>query len=88
MQPIDVLTELRKNFSTAKAQRIIPILHRDVLLWNALQDDAYFRKLVAFSGDDPEKWSPAIMALIALVKSPQQGQSVSDLVDTGIKKFG
>ncbi len=88
MQPIEVLTELRKNFSTTKAQRIIPILSRDVLLWNALQDDAYFRKLVAFSGDDPEKWSPAIMALVALVKNPQQGQSVSDMVDLALKSSG
>ena len=85
MQPIDVLTELRKNFSTTKAQRIIPILRRDVLLWNALQDEAYFHKLVSFSGDDLERWSPAFMSLVALVETPEQGQSISDLVEQVLK---
>ena len=88
MQPIDVLTELRKNFSTTKAQRIIPILRRDVLLWNALHDDAYFRKLVAFSGDDLEKWSPAFMSLVALVDKPEQGQPIADLVESALNSSG
>lgn len=88
MQPNDVLTELRKNFSTTKAQRIIPILRRDVLLWNALQDDEYFQKLSAFSGDDPEKWSPAYMTLVALVKNPEQGNSLGELVELALKSSG
>ena len=88
MQPIEVLTELRRNFSTTKAQRIIPILRRDLLLWNALQDDSYFRKLVAFSGDDLEKWSPAYLALVSLVKNPEQGQTTSDLVEIALKSSG
>ncbi len=81
MQPVDVLIELRKLFSTTKAQRVIPILRRDSLLWNALQDDAYFQKLVAYAGDEPERWNPAVMALVALVDHPEPGQSVSELAD-------
>jgi tetratricopeptide (TPR) repeat protein len=81
MQPVDVLIELRKIFSTTKAQRVIPVLRRDPLLWAALQDEPFFRKMVVYAGDEPDSWSPAVMALVALTEKPEAHQSIPSLVE-------
>ena len=85
MQPAEVLIELKKNFSSSKSQRLIPALRRDPIIWAALQDDAYFQKVVAYAGDDPRKWSPAYLALLAIVDEVKPGSEKFDLLEQAKK---
>ena len=44
MQPVELILELRKLFSTTNAQRVIPALKRDPIIWTSLQDDIFLQK--------------------------------------------
>ena len=85
MQPAEVLVELKKIFSASKAQRLIPALRRDPTIWAALQNDVYFHKVVAYAGDDLHKWSPAYLALLAIVDPMLPGSEKFDLLEQAKK---
>ena len=80
MQPAELINELKKIFSVSKAQQVIPALRRDALLWNALMEESFFKKVAAYSGDNWRKWSPAYLALLALNQKITPNAEMIDLM--------
>lgn len=62
MQPIQIITSLKRCFSIQEASAIIRSLRYDPLIWETVQDDAFFNSVLSQENLQVEDWNPANLA--------------------------
>jgi len=66
MQPETVYAALKQIFSESVFPDVIAALRQDPIIWDNLFDPAQIEKLSSLTDNDPQDWSPASLALLAL----------------------
>lgn len=88
------LKELQSSIAATDLPRVIAALRQDSVIWKSLQDPEFFQKALLKNANQPENWSPANLALLALdIPAAEQGQPSDSLkadlqfpLDTSIRR--
>ena len=75
------LSEIQLVLPTAETPRVISALREDAVVWSALPDPDLIKRAIAYCNDNPKKWNPGILALLALSKPYEFGEMSEGLVE-------
>jgi tetratricopeptide (TPR) repeat protein len=66
MQPKEIIASLKQNFTSAEISILIRALRQDHLVWDSVQDEAFFNKVISQEDVQVEDWDPANLAFLHL----------------------
>lgn len=66
MRLADLINQIQQLFPGSDASILISALRKDPLIWETIQDEAFFEQVVKAGGNEIKNWSPANLALLTL----------------------